>query len=1208
MARQVNITSQGEKVIPNTATQAVADPARNQAISASLANMTEKETLGYPAFSTLKPNVKGDIVFHDRKLWKFKQNKSAGAWDETKVEECGVADILEDYAKKDGYNGKMTVGLSENLLDTKGTGSDQTFIKRTSCGEESIADDGVGQIQKIKGNTLVWNQMVYDTWSSTWASIQQSGHRKTLTVTATATSEYASFYIGGVAILNHKYYVRFNIYANTFGAVRINSNPNNYAQGSLYIGPEFVGVKSVILTKNINSTSVNNWVFQMQGRAYSENEMVLDNPIIIDLTLMFGAGNEPSTTAEFEAMFPEAYYPANAGSMINNSIYSLDTIGFNRYDKTTGKADLVYEPEHGYQITGSYTALSFTGASGAVSTVTPDAEGYFNVTERGELTVTGGGADTCVHLCWSGYRDGEFEEYWKEQRVIDVTHLTSNGTVIFPDGLKRAGNVCDEIVGNKAIKRIGSLDLGMRTWSLYEGVFYISIGDKKSRLNETNVKKIICSKLEVVPSNSYMGDVKKANTIWEYTASSDPRRVVCRADSYSTPSEFKAAMSGVILYYELATPEEYDLDQELNLTYKVADFGSEEMNPIIDDNGNPASAPFSGVIKYNDDFTRTIVNLPENYVRRAELKQGTGSDTENPMSQKAVTDELETKADKVGTFDALVAGSAKALQGSDVKNNPSQFRTAGGSDDIASGVATLQGIEGQAIAWNQQIPATLKSGSATAEVSDLYTLGIYSSFSLKAIKGHKYYMSAVIARSMSGNNSFSLQIATAASAIGLTIANGAPDGRIRGIRTYSGDASTLTEVRGNNYSMKGHFDIGDSISYDNLMLIDLSIIYGLGNEPATVDEFEADYFKWFGKPLTYEAYDAGSLKNTLLTGLKTVGFNQYNPETGTAKVIGGMEYQIKGTYTSIELEGETVTPDANGIFTAGTTGILTVTGGDATTTCIHLVWSGIRNGQYEEYWSQTTSFDVTKVYGKLNGEGEYVQAYPDGMRKARVVYDSINLKDAVATVKVGSVDLGTLTWYAHTDTGVQYFYAQTILKRSANDIVCERYPYSTTSGWNQQGEDKTVNGGYYNYGNAINVKDSSYNTPDALKTSLSGVYAFFELATPLTYTDCVYRDNGVDIPLQLLNYQVDDFGTEEQTVGEGGLPAVLNILYGVNAVDALRRMPQNYISAASMDKFLAQLGVAMNGTWTKTWDATNGEYDFSFTPNEEPEQEPEQEP
>jgi hypothetical protein len=67
-------------------------------------------------------------------------------------------------------------------------------------------------------------------------------------------------------------------------------------------------------------------------------------------------------------------------------------------------------------------------------------------------------------------------------------------------------------------------------------------------------------------------------------------------------------------------------------------------------------------------------------------------------------------------------------------------------------------------------------------------------------------------------------------------------------------------------------------AFTDIVLIDLTLIYGAGNEPETVEEFEADYERWFGKPLSYEEYDEGSLRPVLMQSVKTTGFNQWDEE------------------------------------------------------------------------------------------------------------------------------------------------------------------------------------------------------------------------------------------------------------------------------------------------------------------------------------------
>lgn len=54
-------------------------------------------------------------------------------------------------------------------------------------------------------------------------------------------------------------------------------------------------------------------------------------PQVFDLTQMFGAGNEPATVEEFEAMFPEQFYPYNAGEIVSAAVTNIKQVGLNLY-------------------------------------------------------------------------------------------------------------------------------------------------------------------------------------------------------------------------------------------------------------------------------------------------------------------------------------------------------------------------------------------------------------------------------------------------------------------------------------------------------------------------------------------------------------------------------------------------------------------------------------------------------------------------------------------------------------------------------------------------------------------------------------------------------------------------------------------------------------------------------------------------------------
>lgn len=274
------------------------------------------------------------------------------------------------------------------------------------------------------------------------------------------------------------------------------------------------------------------------------------------------------------------------------------------------------------------------------------------------------------------------------------------------------------------------------------------------------------------------------------------------------------------------------------------------------------------------------------------------------------------------------------------------------------------------------------------------------------------------------------------------------------------------------------------------ILIDLSLIYGLGNEPETVAEFEADFEKWFGHPLVYEAYNEGELIPVTMTGLKTTGFNQWDEEwevggydangqkvassnkirsTNRTRVFPNTAYMIVPIVQNLcgyDIDGKFVGMITKYSATGGQTFLtpenvcyiaFNMTSNYGTTynhnICVNLAHDNSRNGEYEPHWEMTRELDVKKFYGKLNGQGEYVQCFPDGMKMSNLAgtnRDVADLVAATADVKVGS---------------------------------------------------------------------RSYTSGDDSGTTVitDGTNTYYALTTVLHYTDLVYRENGRDIPVKEMN-------------------------------------------------------------------------------------------
>lgn len=100
----------------------------------------------------------------------------------------------------------------------------------------------------------------------------------------------------------------------------------------------------------------------------------------------------------------------------------------------------------------------------------------------------------------------------------------------------------------------------------------------------------------------------------------------------------------------------------------------------------------------------------------------------------------------------------------------------------------------------------------------------------------------------------------------------------------------------------------------------------------------------------------------------------------------------------------------------------------------------------------------------------------------------------VLVENVGTVDLGTLTWSKQTDGAAPYFRASlTDVASSTLNVSCPKLETVAWSTLYNSTIDKCCAIYYSQY---ILVRDNNYETAEAFKTAMSGVYANYELAEP----------------------------------------------------------------------------------------------------------------
>ena len=146
----------------------------------------------------------------------------------------------------------------------------------------------------------------------------------------------------------------------------------------------------------------------------------------------------------------------------------------------------------------------------------------------------------------------------------------------FPDGMRSAGSVYDEInfLSQKAIRRIGAVDMGTLDWK-YEGAasyerFVATLEGIKITSSSSKKGNLVCSKYTTASVDDVYSHAADKTIAVHYTK----EQVWVYDTAYTNASAFKAAMSGVMLYYELTTPVETTITHPLQALSTYTGFNS----------------------------------------------------------------------------------------------------------------------------------------------------------------------------------------------------------------------------------------------------------------------------------------------------------------------------------------------------------------------------------------------------------------------------------------------------------------------------------------------------------------------------------------------------------------------------------------------------------------------------------------------------------
>lgn len=557
--------------------------------------------------------------------------------------------LAAEKANVDGYYEEMTVGDAEQLISSVYVEDSEPYGYRTTGGSADVGNRAY--LDRIVGGTVAWNQLApnfvaNNGYGFTRCTGAFNDGVATLTVdadgaTAGRTTIYNSDATGvSVPIAAHKYFLTCCVKPSiAVDYTRIVfGNGNSVKKSGLT-----VNAWNLVEGLSTYDTPSGHYIqVDVYGALSVGDTAQVKNLMAIDLTQMFGStiadyiySLEKTTAgagvAWFKKLFPKDYYPYNAGELLSvEGLQSHDTVGFNQFDKNTMVVENVYIdnvdgveksntgalstdfipviPNTAYFINTEQTVGGWGAWYDADKNYISGITGYANVDQTYKvktapnnahymrLTCTynnNGNVDTfCINLS-NPSRNGEYEPHEKHSYPLDNS-LTLRGI----PKLDASNNLYydgDEYASDGKVKRkygiveIGSLSL------VYNG----SIAGGKQFGAYISGKKVGVNNIF---SNAFVATEEGSHAIGAMSGRNSSTFVSFNS-SITTLADFRTAMQGVYLVYELATPTT-ETAEPFQFTQIIDDFGTEEFvsNGFI---------PAGHVTRYPANLRDKLQHLPD---------------------------------------------------------------------------------------------------------------------------------------------------------------------------------------------------------------------------------------------------------------------------------------------------------------------------------------------------------------------------------------------------------------------------------------------------------------------------------------------------------------------------------------------------------------------------------------------------------------------
>lgn len=544
-----------------------------------------------------------------------------------------VLDETVSDLKADISDNGVVAGSHGLVSDSKISDSVPYLFRQTADGTR------VGNVlyEEIVGGTVAFNQLAKT--SSSEANVwdpSDNGKGNTvdggIKITPTGYSKtYAlASPTGGGNTKSQVYFVHYKVSAISANVTYSGIKPNYSSLSAGVYTIQGTGTKDYIVKPS--DTIYFQAGFSCGANNVTANDYVTFSEYIIhDLTAMLGTtiadyiySLEQATAgagvAWFKKLFPKPYYAYNAGELKSvEGLTSHDCVGFNQFDESTyttyidisrlivGQTYCISAQDSSkinqYKISqtaGETSVWSSTSFAGATFTMTQSRAniGKLFVINKSWAESTASeiaSAKVCINI--SSDRNGQYEPYVKRTYALDsaktyrgIFKLDGNGN-IYADGdiYKSIGQID---------RRYDIVDLGTLEWTSGTdsiGTYFRAhvVGIKPT--NGYVAGNLICAKYVTTASNNVNDKQIAVNA-------SSGDTIYVRDTAYSDAPTFKAAMSGVYLVYEKATPTT-ETAEPYTSPQIVDRYGTEEYVTT-------GIVPIGHNSKYSEDLKGKIESLP----------------------------------------------------------------------------------------------------------------------------------------------------------------------------------------------------------------------------------------------------------------------------------------------------------------------------------------------------------------------------------------------------------------------------------------------------------------------------------------------------------------------------------------------------------------------------------------------------------------------